>query len=113
MPFTLDGDPLIGALDQRALAIDTRLNSALSSTAVGSNSSSVFVVGGMGGSGFMKGAMAGKLLAELIHQTDAHANANANADGAGEKPAAAAAVASMLKKADPNRFFAFGEGSSS
>jgi sarcosine oxidase subunit beta len=46
MPFSLDGRPLIGRLP---------------------GSDSLYMVGGMASSGFGRGPMAGKLLAELIH----------------------------------------------
>lgn len=47
MPFSIDGAPLIGALPGH---------------------DNLYIVGGMGGSGFGRGAMAGKLLAETIHE---------------------------------------------
>ncbi len=46
MPFSLDGDPLIGAIPQR---------------------DGLYVVGGLASSGFGRGPMAGKLLAEYVH----------------------------------------------
>ena len=46
MPFTLDGDPLIGSIPQR---------------------DNLYIVGGLASSGFGRGPMAGKLLAEFIH----------------------------------------------
>ncbi len=47
MPFSLDGDPLIGALPGH---------------------DNLYIVGGLAGSGFGRGPMAGKLLAETIHR---------------------------------------------
>ena len=47
MPFALDGDPLIGAL---------------------SGHENLYIVGGLAGSGFGRGPMAGKLLAETLHR---------------------------------------------
>lgn len=46
MPFSLDGEPLIGRIPQRE---------------------SLYMVSGLGPSGFGRGPMAGKLLAEYIH----------------------------------------------
>ncbi len=46
MPFSLDGEPLIGAIPQRY---------------------GLYVVGGLASSGFGRGPMAGKLLAEYVH----------------------------------------------
>ena len=51
MPFSLDGDPLIGAIPQR---------------------DNLYIVGGLSGSGFGRGPMAGELLAELIHSGNRH-----------------------------------------
>ena len=46
MPFSLDGDPLIGSIPQR---------------------DNLYIVSGLASSGFGRGPMAGKLLAEFIH----------------------------------------------
>ena len=46
MPFSLDGDPLIGSIPQRE---------------------NLYIVSGLASSGFGRGPMAGKLLAEFIH----------------------------------------------
>lgn len=46
MPFSLDGEPLIGSIPQR---------------------DGLYVVGGLASSGFGRGPMAGKLLAEYVH----------------------------------------------
>ena len=46
MPFSLDGDPLIGSIPQRE---------------------NLYIAGGLASSGFGRGPMAGKLLAEFIH----------------------------------------------
>ena len=46
MPFPLDGEPLIGSISQR---------------------DNLFIVGGLASSGFGRGPMAGKLLADYIH----------------------------------------------
>ena len=46
MPFSLDGAPLIGAIPQR---------------------DGLYMVGGLASSGFGRGPMAGKLLAEYVH----------------------------------------------
>ena len=46
MPFPLDGEPLIGSIPQR---------------------DNLFIVGGLASSGFGRGPMAGKLLADYIH----------------------------------------------
>ena len=46
MPFTLDGEPLIGSIPQR---------------------DNLYIVSGLASSGFGRGPMAGKLLAEFIH----------------------------------------------
>jgi glycine/D-amino acid oxidase-like deaminating enzyme len=62
MPFSLDGKPLIGRLPASA---------------------SVYIVSGLASSGFGRGPMAGRLLAELIHT--------------GQSPA-------VLREADPARF---------
>ena len=51
MPFSLDGDPLIGEIPQR---------------------DNLYIVGGLSGSGFGRGPMAGELLAELIHSGNRH-----------------------------------------
>jgi len=58
MPFTLDGKPLIGRLDGRA---------------------DLWIVGGLASSGFGRGPMAGKLLADYLH-TGAPSPALAEAD---------------------------------
>ncbi len=47
MPFSLDGEPLIGALPGHE---------------------NLYIVGGLAGSGFGRGPMAGKLLAETLHR---------------------------------------------
>lgn len=52
MPFSLDGAPLIGRIPQRE---------------------NLFIVSGLGSSGFGRGPMAGRLLAELIHTGHPHA----------------------------------------
>ena len=61
MPFSLDGEPLIGAIPQR---------------------DGLYVVGGLASSGFGRGPMAGKLLAEYVH-TGHRPSVLAEADPAG------------------------------
>ena len=51
MPFSLDGDPLIGEIPLR---------------------DNLYIVGGLSGSGFGRGPMAADLLAELIHSGNRH-----------------------------------------
>ena len=54
MPFSLDGKPLIGRVPGR---------------------SGLWIVGGLASSGFGRGPMAGKLLADALHTADARARA--------------------------------------
>ena len=51
MPFSLDGDPLIGEIPQR---------------------DNLYIVGGLSSSGFGRGPMAGDLLAEVVHSGRRH-----------------------------------------
>ena len=60
MPFSLDGKPIIGRLkvNQKSNDLCTRNNE--------DSAPRLYCVTGLGGSGFMRGGMAGTLLAEAI-----------------------------------------------
>ena len=82
MPFTEDGDPVIGRLDVPGSAGDAP---------------PCYVVGGLGSSGMMRGPEAGRLLARLI-VADERAGRGEDDGGEGRR------VREVLASADPNRW---------
>lgn len=99
MPFSIDGAPIIGVvpLPSQRLAAPAR--------------SSLYVVSGLGASGFMKGPMAGKLLAAVIADDgrwpadDAGEEGEDGADAKPPQPTPLVQVArEVLVGADPARF---------
>ena len=61
MPFSADGEPLIGELSASISGEPT-----VSCGGGGSSSTGIYVISGLGGSGMMRGAMGGYLLAQSI-----------------------------------------------
>ena len=56
MPFSADGEPIIGELSSTTIKSENK-------TRVGSG---LYIISGLGGSGMMRGAMGGYLLAQSI-----------------------------------------------
>ena len=78
MPFTKDGRPIVGRLDDAPAPL--------------------YVATGMGGSGFCRGPAAGLLLASLIDDGISHAQLNECEADRASSPMA------VLRETDPNRF---------
>lgn len=90
MPFSADGNPIIGQLADKG----------------GSPLCGLWCVSGLGGAGFMRGGMAGYLLAQVISGA-AHSRNDAvfNVEHLSRERELSILSSKVLKPADPTRFW--------
>ena len=98
MPFSADGDPVIGRV---SCSRGGRGSGGGGACAVATDAAApgLWCVSGLGGSGFMRGGMAGCLLAHAMHGSIAASGA-----GSSGKSAMKEAATRLLEPADPARF---------
>jgi len=99
MPFTEDGEPVIGRLDVGPGPAGPEAGGGCR----------CYVVGGLGSSGMMRGPEAGRLLAELIVAEERGPGREASSSSSSSKNSSAEVVERLrqtLAPADPNRWAA-------